>query len=258
MKKTQKSKRFFIVLILIIITPSISILGFFFLTGGSNISYNILDYFVSHKTLFPSSNPTLNIFWYLPENLQIIPLTVPQLIDIIIIFLVIFNVQYPLFPTVKRYYQLKNNTAFDLDLYFKKMSELEESAEPKKHLIFKRLNHILNKRFIRIDNSFEEKSTQKQALSIKTDFKKQNNNLNVLQFLDLINTNSLNHTNFINDLNNCSFSVLNFNNVFVKFLNFSISRFRNSSSILISIISKLKERMKNNDILNIWRHNYGF
>jgi hypothetical protein len=257
MKKTQKSKRILIILILFIITPSISILGFLFISESSNISYNILDYFISHKSLFPSSNPTLNIFWFLPEGLQIFPLTVPQLIDIIIIILIIFNVQFPLCPTVKRYYQIKNNTAFDLDLYFKKLPEFEESAEPKQEMIFKRLNYMQNKRFIRIDKSDGEYSSQKQDFYIKTDFTKQNN-LKGLKFLYIVNRISLNRSDFINDLNNCSFSLLNYNNGFIKFLNFTISCFRNSLSILISKVSKLNKILTNKDKFNIWRHNYGF
>jgi len=79
MKNRLFYSRFRIIIALIVLTPMISIFCVSLLLGTPGLVFNIADYFLNQKTLFNSSNSSLNILWFLPKNLQIIPLTLPQL-----------------------------------------------------------------------------------------------------------------------------------------------------------------------------------
>ncbi|MBD3228986.1 MAG: hypothetical protein GF329_12425 [Candidatus Lokiarchaeota archaeon] len=118
MRKRSSILRIKTILILVVITPSITALSYLFFVQSPTIIYNITNYFCFQESVIISPEFSLDIFWFLTDD-PLISLTLPQVLDIILIIWIIFNIQFPLCPAIKKYHSIKDSEySFDCDLYY--------------------------------------------------------------------------------------------------------------------------------------------
>ena len=129
MKRDFFSSNLSIILILIILTPSISLLSFLFMSESPNFFSFLMDCINTGKPLILQSFPYIHIFWFLPDKFQFGTFTVGQLVDLIIIFIIAFHIQFAFYPTIKRLYLMKEyKITFDVDMLFLK-SEIDNDND---------------------------------------------------------------------------------------------------------------------------------
>ncbi|MFX0099047.1 MAG: hypothetical protein ACFFCS_05655 [Candidatus Hodarchaeota archaeon] len=102
---------------LIVIASFIWVLiSYTILSEKETIVSSVAAYTESNTSIFFPSLPRINVFWFLPEYLQVIPLTLGQIVDFAIIITLLMNFQYALYPIFKNYNESKA-TSLDFELY---------------------------------------------------------------------------------------------------------------------------------------------
>ena len=96
-----------------------------FLSKKETIVSSVLTYTGSSTSIFFPSLPSINLLWFLPKSLQVLPFTIGQFIDLFIIITLLMQAQFTLYPIFKQYGEGKA-TSLDFELYrleFKSKSE---------------------------------------------------------------------------------------------------------------------------------------
>lgn len=200
MKRQLSILKIKIILILVVITPSIAIISYLLFIQSPNIVYHIVNYFNSQETMVLGSDFGVDIFWFLPDNLKFISLTLSQILDVLIIICIIFHIQFPLFPTLKQYNLIKDpEYAFDYDLYHancdksennSNMGQFEHNSNTNmnSNIINKIENYNRSIQKNRYVNNYSEKIDQKHNSMIKKlNYSNHNNLFYITNLLNCFN-----------------------------------------------------------------------
>ncbi|MHA1695932.1 MAG: hypothetical protein ACTSUG_11745 [Candidatus Helarchaeota archaeon] len=108
-----------IIVLLIFITPLILLFVLFFLDDMPQFFGDLIRCMSTGTPLIFIGLPRINILFFLPKPFQIIPLSIPQLLDLILFFFIFHHIQLLIAPTIRHYYLIKEyELPLDIDIYF--------------------------------------------------------------------------------------------------------------------------------------------
>ncbi|MHA1270200.1 MAG: hypothetical protein ACTSPY_10475 [Candidatus Helarchaeota archaeon] len=176
MRCSLKLSKWSTIIVLVILTPSITFLSYLIFSNSQNFILYLVDCINLKKSIFFQSIPNVNILWFLPKQFQLIPLSLPQLIDILFIIIIILCAQIPLAPTVRRFILIKEyHFLFDIDLYFQgKNNEIKKTnlfifEKKRNNLKIDNIKHLFKDKYIKNDSKLYNNiiSSQKNYINKK-------------------------------------------------------------------------------------------
>ncbi|MHA1231480.1 MAG: hypothetical protein ACTSRP_15070 [Candidatus Helarchaeota archaeon] len=243
MNRNYRRFRLSIIIIICMITSSVSILNFLFVSNCSNFISYIIDCINLKTSIIFNSIPPINIMWFLPEQLQIIPLTIPQMLDIIVFVIIFLLLQIPIVPPIRRYVLIKEyNMTFDIDLLYTR----EESYTDEEFL----LNIINNeKELLKIikycnnNSSLRKLITKNNSEIFSTEYINKTINFRFIEFINKIFS-SISYIDYLNQSSsdkwlNCDSSI-NFYSIFKNLEEFTYYFGGNYSNFYQVIITHYK------------------